>query len=128
MSDDRPAAQLGDQPGGVSEPDQPVTFRDVFAVREFRALYFSLIVNWVGDYLARAAIIVLVYQQSQSVLLSAASFAVSYLPWIVGGPGAGGDRRAVPVPKGPDRLGSGPGRADRADRAARHARCRRSWS
>ncbi|GGQ78327.1 MFS transporter [Couchioplanes azureus] len=86
MSDDRPAAQLGDRPGGVTEPERPVTFRDVFAVREFRALYVSLVVNWIGDYLARAAIVVLVYQQSQSVLLSAASFAVGYLPWIVGGP------------------------------------------
>ncbi|MFI5496906.1 MFS transporter [Actinoplanes sp. NPDC051859] len=86
MSDDRPAAQLGNKPASVTEPDRPVTFRDVFAVREFRALYGSLVVSWVGDYLARAAIIVLVYQQTQSVLLSAASFALSYLPWIVGGP------------------------------------------
>ncbi|MEV8509451.1 MFS transporter [Actinoplanes sp. NPDC051475] len=86
MSDDRPAAQPGDRAGGATEPDRPVTFRDVFANREYRALYVSLIVNWVGDYLARAAIITLVYQQSESVLLSAASFAVSYLPWIIGGP------------------------------------------
>ncbi|MEV4642878.1 MFS transporter [Actinoplanes sp. NPDC049548] len=86
MSDDRPAAQPGEQAGGATEPDRPVTFHDVFAVREYRALYFSLIVNWGGDYLARAAIITLVYQQSESVLLSAASFAVSYLPWILGGP------------------------------------------
>jgi hypothetical protein len=28
---------------------------------------------------------VLVYQQSESVLLSAAAFAVSFLPWIIGG-------------------------------------------
>ncbi|AGZ39773.1 MFS transporter [Actinoplanes friuliensis] len=82
MSDDRPA----DPADGVTEQDRPVTFRDVFAVREYRAVYLSLVVNWLGDYLARAAIIVLVYQQTESVLLSAASFAVSYLPWIVGGP------------------------------------------
>ncbi|MFI7599029.1 MFS transporter [Actinoplanes sp. NPDC049681] len=86
MSDDRPAARPGDRAGGAAEPDRPVAFRDVFANREYRALYVSLIVNWVGDYLARAAIITLVYQQSESVLLSAASFAVSYLPWIIGGP------------------------------------------
>lgn len=86
MSDDRPAAQPADRAGGASEPDGPVTFGDLFAVREYRAVYFSLVVNWLGDYLARAAIMVLVYQQSQSVLLSAASFAISYLPWIVGGP------------------------------------------
>jgi predicted MFS family arabinose efflux permease len=63
-----------------------VTFRDVFGVGEYRAIYLALIANWVGDYLARAAITVLVYQQTRSVLLSAASFAISYLPWIVGGP------------------------------------------
>ena len=48
-------------------------------------MYLSLLVNWLGDYLARAAITVLVYQQSNSVLLSAAAFAVSFLPWIIGG-------------------------------------------
>ncbi|HEY0002584.1 MAG TPA: MFS transporter [Actinoplanes sp.] len=57
----------------------------MFSVPEYRALYFSLLVNWVGDYLSRAAITVLVYQQSRSVLLSAAAFAVSFLPWIIGG-------------------------------------------
>ncbi|UQU63625.1 MFS transporter [Couchioplanes caeruleus] len=86
MSDDRPAGRSADAGGGATEPDRLVTFRDVFAVREYRAMYISLIVNWVGDYLARAAIIVLVYQQSHSVMLSAASFAMSYLPWVVGGP------------------------------------------
>jgi hypothetical protein len=63
-----------------------VTFRDVFAVSEYRAVYLAMMVNWVGDYLARAAITVLVYQQTESVLLSAAAFAVSYLPWVVCGP------------------------------------------
>ena len=86
MSDDRPAVQPADPAGGAPEPGGTVTFRDLFAIREYRAVYFSLVVNWVGDYLARAAITVLVYQQSQSVLLAAASFAISYLPWIVGGP------------------------------------------
>ncbi|GAA3351348.1 MFS transporter [Amorphoplanes nipponensis] len=86
MSDDRPDAQPADRAGSAPEPDGPVTFRDLFAAREYRAVYFSLVVNWLGDYLARAAITVLVYQQSESVLLSAASFAISYLPWIVGGP------------------------------------------
>ncbi|XVV14096.1 MFS transporter [Actinoplanes sp. CA-131856] len=70
----------------VTESDRKVTFRDLFGVREYRALYLSLIVNWVGDYLARAAITVLVYEESKSVLMSAAAFAVSFLPWVVGGP------------------------------------------
>jgi len=86
VSDDRPVAQPADPAGGAPEPDGPVTFRDLFGVREYRAIYLSLVVNWLGDYLARAAIVTLVYQRSESVLLSAASFAISYLPWIVGGP------------------------------------------
>ncbi|HET6532529.1 MAG TPA: MFS transporter [Actinoplanes sp.] len=63
-----------------------MTFGEVFANGEYRAVYVALLVSWVGDYLARAAITVLVYQQSQSVLLSAAAFAVSYLPWLIAGP------------------------------------------
>lgn len=70
----------------VAAVKRGVTFRDVFAVREYRAVYLALVVDWVGDYLARAAITVLVYQQTRSVLLSAASFAISYLPWVLGGP------------------------------------------
>ncbi|WP_239168674.1 MFS transporter [Paractinoplanes deccanensis] len=70
----------------MTDSDRKVTFRELFGVREYRALYLSLIVNWVGDYLARAAITVLVYEESKSVLMSAAAFAVSFLPWVVGGP------------------------------------------
>jgi MFS family permease len=83
VSDD-PAARAA-HPAVVTERDRPATFRDIFSVGEYRAVYLSLLVNWVGDYLARAAITVLVYQQSKSVLLSAAAFAVSFLPWIIGG-------------------------------------------
>jgi MFS family permease len=85
VSDDRPESR-GPEGADVTEPDRRVPFRDVFAVREYRSVYLALIASWVGDYLARAAITVLVYQQSDSVLLSAAAFAVSYLPWVVGGP------------------------------------------
>jgi MFS family permease len=86
VSDDTPAAPPADQAGAVTGGDRPATFRDVFALGEYRAVYLALLVNWLGDYLARAAITVLVYQQTESVLLAAASFAISYLPWIVGGP------------------------------------------
>jgi predicted MFS family arabinose efflux permease len=79
VSDDTSAAPPAHQAGAV-------TFRDVFGVGEYRAIFLALVANSVGDYLARAAMTVLVYQQTRSVLLSAASFAISYLPWIVGGP------------------------------------------
>jgi MFS family permease len=86
VSDDRPAARSADQAGVATERERPVSFRDLFAGGEFRAIYAGLLLNTLGDYLARAAITVLVYQQTSSVLLSAASFAISYLPWLIGGP------------------------------------------
>ena len=86
MSDDTSDASPADDVGVVRGTERPATFRDVFAVREYRAVYLALIANWVGEYLSRAAITVLVFQQTGSVLLSAASFAISYLPWIAGGP------------------------------------------
>lgn len=67
-------------------PDGPATFREVFAQPEFRALYAAITFSWVGDYLARAAVTVLVFRETQSVALSAAAFAVSFLPWLIGGP------------------------------------------
>src|SRR3954453_2687456 len=86
VSDGTPGALPSDPPGVVTDDEPPATFRDVFAVREYRALYLALIASWVADYLSRAAITVLVFQQTRSVVLSAASFAISYLPWIAGGP------------------------------------------
>jgi len=82
---DEPTARSADNADVVTERERQATFRDIFSLREYRAVYFSLLVNWVGDFLSRAAVTVLVYQQSRSVLLSAAAFAVSFLPWIIGG-------------------------------------------
>ncbi|MCO1599168.1 MFS transporter [Micromonospora sp. RHAY321] len=64
----------------------PATFREVFAQHEFRAVFAAGALSWVGDYVAKAAVTLLVYQQTESVALSAAAFAVSYLPWLLGGP------------------------------------------
>src|SRR5258708_25704214 len=40
----------------------------------------------VGDLLATIALTVLVYNNTGSTLLAAATFAIGYLPWVVGGP------------------------------------------
>ena len=53
---------------------------------EFRPLFGSYLLSTIGDELARVALTVLVFQRTQSTLLSAITFAISYLPWIVGGP------------------------------------------
>lgn len=66
--------------------DRPATYREVFAVREFRYLFTAYLLSLVGDQLAKVALSVLVFQRTGSALLSAVTFAVGYLPWLVGGP------------------------------------------
>jgi MFS family permease len=70
---------------GKASP-RPVTFREVLQVREFRALFGTFVLSSVGDELARVALTVLVYQRTNSPLLAAVTFAVGYLPWLLGGP------------------------------------------
>ena len=60
-------------------------FRDVFAVREFRALWFSEILSVAGDRLALVALTLLVFDRTKSPLLAAIVYAMGYLPWGVGG-------------------------------------------
>jgi diguanylate cyclase (GGDEF)-like protein len=62
------------------------TFRDVLAVREYRALYIAQTFSVAGDQLARIAVAWIIFQRTHSALLTGISYAVTYLPWIVGGP------------------------------------------
>lgn len=71
---------------GDKGTERSATFREVFGSRQFRALYSASMLSWVGDYLARAAVTALVYQRTHSAWISAAAFAISYLPWVLGGP------------------------------------------
>jgi MFS family permease len=61
------------------------TFRDVFAVREFRALWFSEVLSVAGDRLALVALTLLIYDRTRSPLLAALVYASGYLPWVIGG-------------------------------------------
>ena len=70
MSDRPPAAQ----------PVRQATYREVFAVAEFRPLFGTFLLSTIGDQLARVALTVLVYERTDSPLLSAVTFAISYLP------------------------------------------------
>jgi MFS family permease len=75
-----------DRRGTVEGAGSPrATFRDVFAVREFRALWFSEILSVAGDRLALVALTLLVYERTKSPLLAAIVYAVGYLPWVIGG-------------------------------------------
>jgi len=72
--------------GDAAAPARPATFREVFGVPEWRALFATFLLSTVGDELARVALTVLVYARTGSPLLSALTFAISYVPWVLGGP------------------------------------------
>ena len=60
-------------------------FSDVFAVREFRAIWASVALSVAGDRLALVAVTLLVYDRTRSPLLAAVTYAAGYLPWVIGG-------------------------------------------
>ncbi|GAB7047938.1 MFS transporter [Catenuloplanes indicus] len=69
-----------------ADQDRPATYREVFAHSEFRVVYGAVALSNLADPMAKAAITLLVFQKTGSVALSALAFAVSYLPWLIGGP------------------------------------------
>src|ERR1700744_1589313 len=72
-----------DRTKGVVAPR--ATFRDVFGVAEFRAVWFSEILSVTGDRLALVALTLLIYDRTKSPLLAALTYASGYLPWVVSG-------------------------------------------
>jgi hypothetical protein len=68
-----------------SFPEHKATFRDVFAVGEFRALWASQSLSEAGDRVALVALALLVYDRTGSALLSAVAYAAGYVPWVIGG-------------------------------------------
>jgi MFS family permease len=71
--------------GGATEQAAKTTFRDVFAIAEFRALWLAQLLSVAGDQLARVALTILVYDRTRSALLAAVTFVVSIVPTFVGG-------------------------------------------
>ena len=62
------------------------TYGDLFAIREFRALWSAQTPSSVGDQIAQVAIAVLVYTKTGSPALTALAYALTYLPLVIGGP------------------------------------------
>lgn len=71
--------------GSTTDPAAKATFRDVFAVAEFRALWTAQLLSVIGDQLARVALTVLVYDRTRSALLAAITFVASIVPNFIGG-------------------------------------------
>lgn len=57
----------------------------VFAVGEFRALFFANLVSVIGDQLARVALAVLVFDRTDSAAWTALTYAMTFLPDVAGG-------------------------------------------
>ncbi|MEO3797368.1 MFS transporter [Nonomuraea sp. B10E15] len=71
-----------------------VSYRSLFAIREFRYLYAGLSLSYIGDKFASLAVAVLVFDRTGSGLLTGVAQASAFLPALVAGPlfGALADR------------------------------------
>ncbi|NDL57636.1 MFS transporter [Phytoactinopolyspora mesophila] len=65
--------------------ESPASYREVFAISEFRRLWAAHTLSVIGDQLARIAITLLVYQRTQSAGLTALTYALTFLPDFIGG-------------------------------------------
>lgn len=65
-------------------------YRGLLSSREYLGLLISRLLSLVGDQLARVALTVLVFERTGSPLLSAITYAATFLPVVLGGPLLGG--------------------------------------
>ena len=84
---EEPPAAGAPQPGRHRRaPEARASYREVFAVGEFRALWSAQVLSYAGDQFAQVAIAILVYGRTHSAFLTALAYALTYLPPIAGGP------------------------------------------
>ncbi|MFD7677918.1 MFS transporter [Streptomyces sp. NPDC060187] len=69
----------------AASPAAPTGYGPVFAVREFRAVFLAHALSLLGLVVSEIALSVLVYDLTRSPLLSALTFALGFLPYLVGG-------------------------------------------
>lgn len=88
----KPAAAAAQAPPGPGrdELEARASFAVVLADPEFRAMWVAQLLSVAGDQLAKVAMTVLVYDRTRSPLLTALTYAVTFLPWILGGVGLAG--------------------------------------
>ena len=73
-------------PGHASDDDAAaVTFGALFRNRDFAVLYFASAQSLLGDQLARVALAILVFTRTGSGLATAATYALTFLPAVIGG-------------------------------------------
>jgi MFS family permease len=77
-------------------PEHQASYREVFAIREFRGLWAAQVLSYGGDQFAQVAIAILVYHRTNSPFLTALAYAFTYLPPIIGGPFLSGLADLIP--------------------------------
>lgn len=71
----------------AASPGRPrSSWSSVLADREYVALWLAYALSLAGDQLARIALAVLVFDATGSPAATALAYAVTFLPWLVGGP------------------------------------------
>ncbi|WP_092529198.1 MFS transporter [Amycolatopsis arida] len=73
-----------------------MSFLGVLRIREFRALWLAELLSVLGDQLARVALAVLVFQRTDSAALTGLTYALTFVPSLIGGVllAGWGDRRS----------------------------------
>ncbi len=74
------------QPPEQLDGGRAATYREVFGVRAYRHLFFASLLSQSGDQLTKVALAWLVLARTGSTLLTAITYAITYLPWVLGGP------------------------------------------
>jgi len=60
-------------------------YGQVFAVREFRAIFAAHVISFSGDVIAQLTLAVLVFERTRSALASSLTFALGFVPHLFGG-------------------------------------------
>lgn len=66
----------------MTAPAPAARYRDLLAVRQMRAVLLAHVISMVGSVVAEVALSVLVYARTGSSLLSAATLALGFLPYV----------------------------------------------
>ncbi|MGB3439470.1 MAG: MFS transporter [Actinophytocola sp.] len=70
----------------MTRANRRVTFLEVLSNREFAGLWIAWALSVLGDQFARVALSLLVFDRTGSPALTAATYAISFIPDLVGGP------------------------------------------
>lgn len=65
---------------------RPTPYGDALRIPAYRSLFTADALSGTGDQIARIALALLVFARTDSPSLTAATYAVTYLPWLIGGP------------------------------------------